>query len=42
LFNFQRNAAHGGDFHFAGAIDLVHVNELNERAVVHVKLFLFL
>src|SRR4029453_5878604 len=36
--NFQRNAAHGGHFHFACVIDLMHVNELNERAVVHVTL----
>ena len=36
-FDFQRNAAHGVHVHFAGAIDLVHVNEPNERTVVHVR-----
>ena len=35
-FDFERHAAHGGHFHFAGVINLVYLNQPNERAVFHV------
>src|SRR5437899_13098881 len=38
-FDFKRHAAHSGHFHFARVINLVYVNQPNERAVFHADVF---
>src|SRR5206468_1568386 len=36
--DFERHAAHSGHFHFACAIDFVHIDQPNECPVVHIEL----
>src|SRR6266496_381178 len=33
--NFERDPAHGGHFHFAGAINFMHVDKSDWRTVIH-------
>ena len=38
--DLKGNATHRGHFHFTGVVDLVYVDQPDERAVVHIHLVL--